>query len=311
MKLVDLATLLTLAAIWGGSYLFLRLGAADFGPAPLAAVRAGGAALLMCPLLVRLKRGRELRAHWRALLLVGVVHSAVPYLLFSYAALTVSAGLAAILTATTPLFAGVIARLWFAEKLGSGQIAGLLLGLLGVAVLVSGRAELWVEGPGAGWAVGACLLGACFYATGAHCTKRYLQGVQPSVVAAGTQAAAALVLVGPALGAWPEVSPPATAWAAAGALAAVSTAFAYILFFRLVSRIGAARTVTVTFLIPVFGVLWGALFLQEQVTGRMLVGGAVILVGVACTTGRFRVRASKMRDSLEAPSKVAASGERL
>ena len=291
MKLSDLALLLSLAALWGGSYLFLRMGAGEFGPVALAGCRAAGAALLLLSLLLRRGGVGELRAHWKPIAVVGLAQNALPYLLFSFAALSINAGFSAILTATTPLFAAVVAWRWLGEKLSAPRLAGLAIGLAGVLWLAWDRIGAKTGGAAAGWAVGACLVAAFLYGWAANFAKQRLNRVTPLAVATGSQVTSALVLALPAVVWWPANPPSLRAWGALAALAFACTAVAYVLFFRLIAAVGAARTVTVTFLIPVFGVLWGGLFLGEPFTLAMGLGGTVVLLGTALTTGVIKTRA--------------------
>ena len=285
MKPRDLADLIGLAAIWGASFLFLRMGAAEFGAVALSAVRVGGAALFLLPLLLARRQWSALREHERPIFVVGLVNSALPFLLFSAAALSISAGLSGIFNAASPLFAALVARLWLGERLDASRIAGLAIGFAGVAGLAAAKASFAPGVAGTGWAVLACIGGAALYGVGANYTRRRLAGVPPLAVAAGSQLSATLLLALPALLWWPEKMPSATSWGAAALLAVVCTGLAYILYFRLIARVGAGNAITVTFLIPAFAVGWGWLILDEGVTLAMLAGCAVILTGTAMATG--------------------------
>lgn len=286
MKRSDLILLLSLAALWGASYLFMRLGAGEFGAIPLAGVRAIGATLCLLPLLAWRDGLSELRAHWKPIALVGITSSALPFALFAFAALSISAGLSSIFNATTPLFAAVIGGLWLRDRLSAARVAGLVVGFAGVLWLVWDKASFK---PGAtGWAVLACLVAALLYGFSANFTKRHLGSVSPLVVAAGGQLASALLLALPAALLWPTDDPGMRAWSATIALAILCTAVAYVMFFRLIASVGASRAVTVSFLIPGFAVAWGALFLGEAFTPEMALGCAVILVGTGLTTGLIR-----------------------
>jgi len=292
MKRSDLAGLLTLAALWGGSYLFMRLGAGEFGAVTLAGLRAAGAALVLLPLLAARGGLGALRAHWKPIALVGVANSALPFVLYSFAALSIPAGLSSILTATTPLFTAMLAWLWLGERLNASRAFGLAVGFAGVLWLVWGKASFHPGAGGAatGWAVLACLVAASLYGFSANFTRQRLSTVPSMAVAAGGQLAAAVVLAAPAAWLWPASWPSLRAWGALLGLAVACTALAYTLFFRLVARIGAARTVAVTYLIPAFGVLWGVLFLGERFSPEMAMGCAVILFGTALTTGLVKLR---------------------
>lgn len=286
--------LVTLAAIWGASFLFMRLGAGQFGPAGLAFVRALGASLLLVPILAWQGHAGALRKHWRPILVVGLTNSALPFLCFNYAALTINAGLSAVFNATTPLFGALIAWLWLKDALTPARVAGLFIGFTGVLWLVWDQAGLKPGSPDAGHAglaVLACLAATLCYGFSASFTKRFLTGVPPMATAAGSQVSASLFLVGPAAVFWPATMPDATAWTYAAVLALVCTGIAYVLFFRLIAHVGPANAITVTFLIPVFAVVWGALFLHERVNLSMVFGCVVILVGTSLVTGVLKLPA--------------------
>jgi drug/metabolite transporter (DMT)-like permease len=279
----DLFDLLLLAALWGASFLFLRYAVPAFGPVALIEVRVALAAAVLLPWLWWRGGGAALLTHWRPLLTVGLLNSALPFVLLSYATLTLTAGVASILNATTPLWTAAVAVVWLGQRFGRRQWLGLALGWLGVAILVWGKVDLRPGSSGFAVAlsVGACLLATFAYGVAANFTRRRLSSVEPRAVAAGSQASAAVLLLPPALLWWPSPPPPATAWLAALALGLACTALAYLLYFRLLARIGALRAASVTFLIPVFATLWGALFLAEALTLQMLAGAAVVFAGTA------------------------------
>jgi drug/metabolite transporter (DMT)-like permease len=289
MKRSELAMLLALAALWGSSYLFMRLGAGEFGTVPFAGLRAALAAGLLLPFAAWRSGLGTLRTRWREVALVGLTQSALPFVLFSFASQHIDTGLSAILGATTPLFTACISRWWLGERLGASRLAGLGIGFAGVALLAWDRAGLKSGGIGAGLAIGACLLAAMLYGFSSNYTRQRTAGVPPLVVAAGSQLASALLLAAPVAWSWPETLPGPRAWAALGALAVACTAVAYALFYQLIARVGAARTVSVTFLIPAFGVLWGAVFLGETITPGLLLGCTIVLAGTALTTGVLRL----------------------
>jgi drug/metabolite transporter (DMT)-like permease len=287
VKALDVLELVALAAIWGASFLFMRLAAPEFGPVALTALRVAGAALFLLPLLAWRSAGGAMRTHWKPIAVVGLVNSALPFMLFTVAALAINAGLSAILNSTAPLWAAAIAALWLGERLTPLRLAGLAIGFGGVLFLAWDKASFKAgeHGVSAGVAIAACLLATLCYGFAANYTKRALQGVSPLAVAAGSQSAAALALALPAAWTWPAQTPSGAAWWALAALALLCTGVAYLLYFRLIARLGPSRAISVTFLIPVFGVLWGTLFLGEAVTGTMLAGCAVILMGTALTSG--------------------------
>ena len=296
MKNSDVSELLALAAIWGASFLFVRMGAAEFGPVALAALRVIGAALFLMPLLAMRGEFGVLRRHWRAIFVVGITNSALPFLLFAYAALSITAGLAAIFNAASPLFGALIAWLWLRDKPTPPRIAGLAIGFAGVLWLAWDKASF--KPGGTGWATLACVGAALLYGFSASLTKRRLSGVAPMAVAAGSQLAAALVLAVPAALWWPSVAPSSTAWLTIALLAVLCTGLAYLLYFRLIAHVGPANAIAVTFLIPAFAVLWGWLLLDERIGISMVVGCAVILIGTGLATGLLKPR-------------IAAFGSRL
>jgi drug/metabolite transporter (DMT)-like permease len=287
MKPRHLLELLALAAVWGASFLFMRVAAPEFGAAPMAALRVAGASLVLLPLLALRGEMAALRQHWKPIGLVGISNSALPFICYGFAAQFITAGLASIFNAATPLFTALIAWLWLRQALTRWRVLGLLIGLSGVLGLAWDKAGL-KEGAGqhgVALAVAACLAATLLYGFAACFTRRYLQGVPSMALAAGSQLSAALVLALPALWWWPAQLPSLRAWAMVLALAVLCTGVAYVLYFRLLAHVGATNASSVTFLIPVFAVAWGGLLLGETVTPAMLAGAAVILVGTALAMG--------------------------
>ena len=287
MKSCDIAELVALAAIWGASFLFMRIAVPEFGPLALTALRVGLATLCLLPLLQWHSQMGALRRHWKAIAIVGLFNSALPFVLFSVAALAINAGLSSIFNATAPLWGALIAWLWLHDRLSASRVLGLFIGFLGVVFLAWDKASFQPgdAGVSAGLAIGACLLATLCYGFAANYTRQRLTGVPPLAVAAGSQAAATVVLVLPALWAAPQTMPGAAAWGSVAVLAVLCTAVAYLLYFRLIAHLGAPRAITVTYLIPLFAVLWGALWLREEITLTMAAGGAIILVGTALASG--------------------------
>lgn len=286
MKGADVGELLALAALWGASFLFTRMSAAAFGPFALVAVRVTGAALFLLPLLVLRGQVGELRRHWRAIFVVGITNSALPFVLFSYAALSFTAGLSAIFNAAAPLFGALIAWLWLKDRLTPMRVLGLVIGFAGVLWLAWDKARF--NPGGSGWAVLACVAATLLYGMSASLAKRHLGGVAPLAVAAGSQLSAALALAIPAALWWPATAPSSSAWLTASLLAVLCTGVAYVMYFRLIAHVGPANAIAVTFLVPAFAVLWGWLILDERLNGSMLFGCAVILLGTSLATGLVR-----------------------
>jgi drug/metabolite transporter (DMT)-like permease len=290
MKRRDAFELVLLAALWGASFLFMRMGAGEFGPLALSALRALGASLLLVPLLAWRGELPGLRRHWRSIALVGITNSALPFLCFSYAALSLSAGLSSIFNAATPLLGTMFAVLWLKDRLTAPRAVGLAIGFAGVLWLAWDHAHVAPAGGAAhpALAVAACIAATVLYGFSANFTKKYVSGAPPMALAAGSQLAAAIVLIGPALWAWPAAAPSPVAWTSAVLLALLCTGVAYILYFRLIRSAGPSQALTVTYLIPAFAVVWGAVFLGEALTPAMVGGCAVILLGTALATGLLK-----------------------
>jgi drug/metabolite transporter (DMT)-like permease len=287
-----LGDFLLLAALWGGSFLFMRLGATEFGPVPTAGLRVAIAALVLLPVLLTRGHGPALRRDFGRILASGVLNSAIPFALYSYAVLHVTTGTASIVNATVPLFGAVLAWLWLGERLGWQRWCGLALGFAGVALLASrSGAAPGAPAAGAGTAlpIAACLAACACYGTAASYAKRHLGGVPPIATATGSLLGAALALALPTAWLWPARMPGPTAWLAIVAMGIFCTALAYVLYFRLIARAGPSRALAVTFLAPVFAVAYGALLLAEPVTPWMVGCGAVVLAGTLVSTGLLRL----------------------
>jgi drug/metabolite transporter (DMT)-like permease len=283
MRAGDLGRLLLLSALWGASFIFIRIAAPALGPVVLVWTRVLIAGLLLAAYALASRRSIGLREHWPQYLVLGLFNSALPFVLISAAELHLSASLAAMLNATSPLFGAVIAFFWLRDPLTVRKLGGLALGILGVTIL-------------AGWSpitldtvvvlsIFASLAGAASYGLASVYTKARVRNVPALGMAAGSQLAASLLLSPLVPFTWPTVMPSTTVLLCTLALAVGSTAFAYLLFFRLVVDVGPTKALTVTFLVPVFGVLWGAIFLQEPVGISTFVGGLVVLAGTALVVG--------------------------
>jgi drug/metabolite transporter (DMT)-like permease len=282
-----LAEFLLLGAIWGASFLFTRLAATEFGALPTAGLRVTIATLFLLPLLVTRGHWPALVQHWRKIFVLGMLNSGIPFALYAYALLSITTGLSSLINATVPLFGALVAWLWLKDRPHGMKVLGLLIGFVGVAMLAWGKASFKPDASGAvtGWAVLACL-GACLcYGISASFTKRYLGGVPSMAIATGSQIGASIGLAAPMVWFWPNQSPSLTAWMGIAVVGVFCTGVAYVLFFRLIDKVGVTGTLTVTFLIPVFAIFYGALFLGESVTAWMLLCGAITLFGTALSMG--------------------------
>jgi len=282
MNNASLIRLLALAAIWGASFLFLRIGAPVLGPAVLIEGRLILAGMFLLAVAQVLRKRLELRQHWRHYLLLGLLNSALPFLLFAYAARILSASLLSILNATSPIWGAAIMAIWSGSGLKAREVSGLALGIAGVALLVGFDAATLQ--PGAGPAIAAALGAAACYGIASVYAKS-AKTVEPFANAHGSMWAAALLAAG-ALPFFPVVArPDAGVIAAVIALGVLCSGIAYLLYFRLVADLGPASALTVTFLIPVFGVLWGHLFLGESVGWHTVAGAAIVIAGTTLITG--------------------------
>lgn len=291
MKAADLAELIVLAALWGASFLFMRVAAPAFGPVALIFVRVAVASACLLPILLWRGEARGLIDNWRPLLLVGLLNSALPFCLFAWATLSLSAGFTSVLNATAPLWGALVAYLWLKTALPLGRVVGLVIGFLGVLVLVWGKVSF--KPGGDGWAIGAALLATLSYGIAANYSKQKLAQVSPLLVAGGSQIAACLLLLPLAIWLWPAQPVAAVAWQASVVLGIACTALAYLLFFRLIAHVGPSKAIAVTFLIPLFAILWGGLFLGEVLSTPMLLGGIIILAGTSLALGLWQFGASK------------------
>lgn len=269
----------------------MRIGTVEFGPVPTAAVRVAIASLFLLPLVWWRGLLPELKMHWRKIFLVGLLNSAIPFVCFSFALLSITTALSSILNATVPMFGALIAWAWLKDKPQGSRVLGLIVGFAGVALLAWDKATFKPDASGVapGWAVLACLLACLCYGISASYTKRYLTGMPPLVTAAGSQLGATLGLALPAFWFWPAHLPGTHAWLALLAVGVLCTGVAYVLYFRLIEHAGPARALAVTFVVPVFAVLYGVLLLGETVTPWMLLCAAVIVCGTALSTGLIRL----------------------
>lgn len=283
MKPIYLLELVVLAALWGASFLFMRVGTPEFGPVALVELRTAIAAVFLFPVVIAYRKLSMIRQNLLPLLIVGALGTAIPFCLLSYATLYVQAGYASIINATSPIFTALIAWLWVSDRLNLSSLIGLVIGFVGVFVLVFDK-----QGNAADIALIPVLAGlcaTCCYGFGANYTKLKLQHIHPLAIACGSQAGAALTLLPLSWWWWPAETPDQNAWASVVVLGIACTGIAFILYFRLIANVGVNKAISVTYLIPFFGILWGMLFLDEALTAWMLGGGVLILIGVSLTTG--------------------------
>ena len=305
MRPRDFAALVLLGALWGATFLFVRIAGPSLGPFVLTAARfllAGAATFAVAAALGARPR---LRARWRGYLILGGANAALPSVLLVVATLQLNASLAAILNATGPVWAAIVAAFWLKDPLTGSKILGLILGIVGIGLL-AGWSPIPVD---LGFVVGVVFttLAMCCYAIGAAYASKAFREVPSQTIAAGQLLTAGLVLVPPALLTLPNERPSGRVILTLLALAFVSTALAYGLYFRLLRSVGPTKTSSVTFLIPVFGILWGVVFLDESINLGTVVGLAVILAGVVLVT-EFRLRAPARPDRRTASAVIETAG---
>jgi drug/metabolite transporter (DMT)-like permease len=265
--------LTVLAAIWGASFLFMRVAAPEFGAFALVEIRLALGAIVLLPFLWQVRSLFPLR-RWPLLALIGAINAAVPFVLFAWAAQIAPAGVGAICNAMAVLFTALVAALFFGERIGTRRGIALLTGFAGVVVLAGSK----TAGASIGWAVAAGTMAALLYGIGANLVRKYLTGLPPAAVAAATLSGAALLALPLAIVHWPTHAIGPQIWAAAGLLGVLCTGLAFAMYYRLIKRIGPARAVTVTYLVPLFGVFWAWAVLGEALTIAMAVS-AVLIVG--------------------------------
>jgi len=279
MKTKDIVALFLLAALWGASFLFMRIASPVLGPFFTIEIRVliAGLALFLYSKLI--KHEFNFKSLWKKYLILGTFNAAVPFTLISTATLTLDASLASILNATTPLFAVVVAAIWLKEKITYKKTIGIVIGLSGVIILL-GWSPI-VLSPKVIFSATLSILAAVSYGFGGAYAKKAFEGVDSLSLAIGQQLAAALVLMPLALTKIPSGPISSSVIVSVVGLAIFCTSLAYILYFNLIANVGPAKTLTVTFLVPVFGVIWGIVFLNENVTPGMLVGLVIILSSIS------------------------------
>lgn len=292
MKFSDVVDLIALAAVWGASFLFMRIAAPEFGPLVLVEVRVIIAALFLLPIFLLRADISELTSNWKTLSVLSILNSTAPFYLLTFATLSITGGFAGILNATAPIWAALIAWLWLSDKLRMSQIVGLVVGFVGVVLLVYDKVSLSFDGTTL--AIIAGIVASAFYGYGGNYTKKYMSDMRPLAIATGSMIAAAIILLPVAIYLWPSEMPSTRSWLAVIIMGVASTGVAYILYFRLIRNVGPAKAITVTYLIPAFAMFWGAIFIDEKVTPTMIVGCTVIFLGTALATGMLSFGRSRV-----------------
>lgn len=286
MSAADLLRLVLLAACWGLAFVFIGVAVHSLGPCALVEVRALLASLVLF-VYARLSGARlDLGRHWRLYLIIGALGSAIPFVLIALAQTVLSASYSVVLLSIAPLLSALVALLWIGERPSLSKIAGLLLGLAGVALLSGLRPASGAAPPI--WAVLMALGAAALYGVAGVYSKRNASGIAPLALATGSQLGAAILLLPLAMAFPPAAAPTVVEWLNVVALALFSSALAFILYFHLIDSIGPVKTLSVNYLTPVFGVAGGVLALGEPLTVNLLGGMALILVGLTLVIGSAR-----------------------
>lgn len=286
-SLREFLVLVLLSAIWGASFLFLRISSPVFGPFFLIELRVASALLVLLPVCLFMGKQREILDNFKPIFVLSLCNMSLPFCLLAYATLSIGAGFASIINATVPFFTAFLAFVIWQQRLSLMAIVGMLVGFLGVVLLMIDS-----TGPLAGQAnllaIAAGLLASLFYGLAINYMTQKLAGVSGIAVTTGCLLFSSITLLPFALWQLPEVMPTGAVWLSVLSLGILCTGFAFVLFYWLVGRIGPNLAVTNTFLIPLFSLFWGNLFLAEEITFFMVFACTLVLTGVGLTTGSLR-----------------------
>ena len=293
----DYLILVLLSAIWGASFLFLRISSPVFGPFFLIELRVASALLVLLPVCMAMRKHTEIAANWKPILVLSLFNMSLPFCLLAYATLSIGAGFASIINATVPFFTAFLAFTLWQHRLSLIAMVGMLIGFLGVVLLM-----LDYSGPLSAnsnlMAITAALLASLFYGLAINVMAQYLPAVSGVAVTTGSLLFSSITLLPFALWYLPQEMPTGSIWLSVLALGVVCTGFAFVLFYSLINRIGRNLAVTNTFLIPLFSLVWGNLFLAEEVTLFMLFACTLVLTGVGMTTGSLQRLLAFLRKKL-------------
>lgn len=292
MTPADTLRLVLLSSLWGMSFIFMRVATPEFGPVPLVLVRMGIGALLLVPLLLTVRYLKLVWEYKGSLLLLGLINHVIPFSLLALATTRLEAGFTSLINATTPIFTALLGALFFATPVQRQQYLGLAMALFGVYVLSANRLDFSLGGDG--WFILAVLGTAFCYGIAGNYSKTRLSHLPVRVLAAGSSAMSALILLIPGLLLWPSEPISGLAWLNGLALAVLSTALAFLLYFGILASAGATAASTVTFLVPVSALFWGYLILDETLSLQIIAGMVITLAGTAIATRMIRLRTRRV-----------------
>tara|TARA_B100000902_G_scaffold114661_1_gene115663 strand:- start:244 stop:1104 length:861 start_codon:yes stop_codon:yes gene_type:complete len=275
MELKDWILLTALAAIWGSAFMFIKISAVDFGPILLVTLRLLIAGLVFMPFLLRKKKRSLFKSYFPAILIIAIVSNAIPFTMFAYASLGATSNMLGILNGTTAFLTTVIAYFWLKESVSLKQIVGLLLGFIGVLILVNPS-----NGSTTFIASMCAMIGSLCYAFNATYLQKYHSNSDKIVLIGWSMLFGGFFMIPIASFNLPDAMPDTNSILALFWLAVISTGVGYLAYVRLIDRIGAVKTVTLTYLLPVFSIIWGAIFLQEKITSIILGGFIFVMMGM-------------------------------
>ena len=275
MELKNWILLILLGAVWGSAFMFIKISADDFGPILLVNLRLLLAGALFLPFLLRKKYLAHFKSHFPGILILSIFSNAFPFTMFSYASLGATSNMLGILNGATAFMTMVVAYFWLKESISLKQMFGIILGFLGILVLVNpanGSATLGASG--------FALVGALSYSFSGVYIQKYQLNANKFVLIGWAMLFGGLLLTPLSFFNLPDQIPDNNAIAALMWLGIVSTGIAYLGYIRLIEQIGAVRTSTVTYLLPVFSIIWGSIFLQEKITWIIFGGFIFVMIGM-------------------------------
>ena len=271
-----------LGAVWGSAFMFIKIATPELGPIALVNIRLAVAGLIFIPFLLQEKYLKHFRSNLKNILVLSIINTALPFTLFAYASLESTSSMMTILNGTTAIMAVVISTIWLKISLNFFQIGGVFIGLFGIVVLanpdnvyISTKATIF------------CLAAAFCYALSANYIQKFAYKTNTTVLIGWSLVIAAILLIPLTLLNLPAKFPSTNVIFSILWLGVISTGIAFLGYVRLIEKVGAVKTATVAYFIPVFGVIWGYVFLGEPITLQILIGMMLILTGIIFTNKRY------------------------